>query len=79
MMRNGLRGVTLAGVGLLLGAPRLWAHPGHITEGGLWHSLRHLLTSPYHVAVIVGVVVLAVAWTVAIRSRSRSEVSSRAR
>jgi hypothetical protein len=59
----------LAGVGLMLGAPALWAHPGHVTDGGLWHTLRHLATSPYHVAVIAGALMLGVAWTVALRAR----------
>ncbi|MGD8321717.1 MAG: hypothetical protein PVJ02_14730 [Gemmatimonadota bacterium] len=60
-MKHTLRGVVMAAVGMLAGASSLWAHPGHITEGGLWHTVRHIVTSPYHMAVVLAVVVLAVA------------------
>lgn len=77
-MRNALRGAALAAIGLALVTPGLSAHPGHLTEGGLWHTLRHLATSPYHVAVIVGAVVLGLAWTVALRSRRTRGAPGRA-
>jgi hydrogenase/urease accessory protein HupE len=68
-MKNALRGAALASMALAFGAPALWAHPGHVTDGGLWHTLTHLVTSPYHMAVIGGVGVLGAAWTVALRAR----------
>lgn len=39
----------------------LLLHPGHVTEGGFFHTLRHLVSSPYHVAVIAALMVLVVA------------------
>jgi len=76
--RRSLRGAALAATAMAFGAPALWAHPGHVTEDGLWHTVRHLVTSPYHVAVIVGVVALGVAWTVALRSRRQQRLEREA-
>lgn len=78
-MRSTTRGTLLAAAGMMAGAGPLWAHPGHVTHGGLGHTLAHALTSPYHVAVLVAVGVLAVAWAVAARSAPgvrRSEVGA---
>lgn len=66
-MRSTMRALTLATAGLFAGAGSLWAHPGHVTHGGPWHTLVHTLSSPYHVAVVVAVVVLAVAWRLTTR------------
>lgn len=66
-MKHVLRGATMAAVGMLAGASSLWAHPGHVTEGGLWHTIHHIVTSPYHMAVVVAAVVLGVAVLLASR------------
>lgn len=66
-MKSTLRGIALAGVGGLLGAGPLWAHPGHIMEGGVWHTVTHAVSSPYHVAVICAVLILSVGWALAMR------------
>ena len=42
-------------------------HPGHVTEGGIGQTVAHALSSPYHVAIICAVAILAVAWTLASR------------
>ncbi|GMV08181.1 MAG: hypothetical protein AMXMBFR53_44560 [Gemmatimonadota bacterium] len=72
-MRSATRGTLLALAGTMAGAAPAWAHPGHVTHGGLWHTLTHALSSPYHVAVLVAVAVVAVAWAVAVRSPSRAQ------
>ena len=61
-MKSVLRGMALALVGTVVLSGDVWAHPGHITLGGLRDSVVHILSSPYHVSVVAGVVVLAVAW-----------------
>lgn len=66
-MKSVIRGTTLAALATAASAGSLAAHPGHVTHGGFWHTVQHAVTSPYHVAVIVAVVVMAVAWFVAIR------------
>lgn len=66
-MRTIGRGLALGGMAMFAVADALWAHPGHVTHGGLWHTLTHALSSPYHVAIIAAVVVLAVAWVAAVR------------
>lgn len=71
-MRIASRGIVGAAVGTLAGATPLWAHPGHVTEGGVWSTLTHLFASPYHVAVVAGVGVLAVAWALASRPARRA-------
>lgn len=70
-MRSATKGTLLAVAGTMAGAAPAWAHPGHVTHGGPWHTLTHALSSPYHVAVLVAVVVVGVAWAVAVRSPSR--------
>lgn len=72
------KGSALAGAGMVLGADALWAHPGHVTHGDLWHTVAHTLSSPYHVAVVVAAVVLAVAWIVAIRPARAARRAARA-
>lgn len=66
-MRQATRTVMLTLGGLVLGASDLFAHPGHALEGGPWLTVRHLVASPYHVAVMVGIVVAVVGWTLARR------------
>lgn len=77
-MKNAIRGTTLAVLGTLAGAGGLAAHPGHIAEGGLLRTVTHALSSPYHVAVIAALVVLAVAWAVAIRPDRAARRAQRA-
>lgn len=73
-MRIEIRGTVLALAAALAAATPAWAHPGHVTEGGVWTTLRHTLRSPYHLGVVVALVVLGVAWVVALRtSRSLRE------
>lgn len=71
-MRSTTRGTLLAVAATAAMAGPLWAHPGHVTHDGLWHTLAHALSSPYHVAVLVAVGVLAVAGAVAVRSAPRA-------
>ncbi len=70
-MRQATRTMLLTVGGLALGASDLLAHPGHALEGGPWQTVRHLLASPYHVAVVVGIVAVAAAWTFALRPALR--------
>jgi hypothetical protein len=79
-MKSTLRGIAMAGAGMFLGAGTLWAHPGHFTEGGIWHTVTHTVSSPYHVAVICAVVVLAAGWALSLlpvraARRGRGEAS----
>jgi hypothetical protein len=76
MMRS-LRVVGLAVAGSLLSTEALRAHPGHVTEGGFVRSVAHVLGSPYHVAVVVALVVLAVAVRLALRPAGAPRVSTR--
>jgi hypothetical protein len=57
--------------GLALGASDLFAHPGHALSGSLWQGVRHWVASPYHVAVVVGIVAVVAAWTMALRPALR--------
>jgi len=70
-MRIASRAIVGAAVATLVAAPPVWAHPGHVTEGGVWSTVSHLLASPYHVAVVVAVGVLIVAWFLASRPAGR--------
>lgn len=72
------KGSALAGVGVVFAAEALWAHPGHVTHGDLWHTVAHVLASSYHVAVVVAAVVLAVAWFVAVRPARAARRAARA-
>lgn len=69
-MRTTMKALTLTIAGSLIGAGSAYAHPGHVTEGGLFHTIAHILGSPYHMAVVVAVIALAVAWGFALRSRA---------
>lgn len=60
-MKTAFRGIALALVALTSGAGSLWAHPGHVTEGGVLRTLSHAFSSPYHVAVIVALAILGLA------------------
>lgn len=66
-MKSVIRGTSLAALASALTGAGLAAHPGHVTHGGFWHTVTHAISSPYHLAVIIAAVVLAVAWFVAIR------------
>lgn len=73
-MKTMLRGLAMAAAATGLLARGAWAHSGHVTEGGLWQTLAHLLSSPYHVAVLVAGAVLAGAWWAALRPVRRASV-----
>ena len=60
-MKRVFRGIALALMALAFTGEALWAHPGHVTEGGVWRTLSHAFSSPYHVAVIVALAVLGLA------------------
>jgi hypothetical protein len=70
-MRQVTRTVMLTLGGLVLGASDLFAHPGHALEGGPLQAVRHMVASPYHVAVVVGIVAVVAAWTSALRPAPR--------
>jgi len=75
-MRQATRTMILTFGGLALGASDLFAHPGHALEGGPWQTVRHLVASPYHMAVMVAIVAAVAAWMLAVRSARRARVLS---
>jgi hypothetical protein len=63
----------------LLAAGAAVAHPGHDTAPamGLFESLEHMLTSPYHLGVLLGAVVVGLVGARVWRAASRSQRSTR--
>jgi hypothetical protein len=74
-MRAILRALPLVGFGLILGADRLWAHPGHHALEGIRSWVAHALSSPYHVGWIA-LAAVCVGWVVWSR-RARRAVRDR--
>ena len=78
-MRQATRTVMLTLGSLALGASDLFAHPGHALAGGPWQAVRHVVASPYHMAVVVGIVAIVAAWTLALRPALRVRGQSESR
>ncbi len=70
-MRAILRALPLAGLGLVLGADALWAHPGHHPLSDVFGWMGHALSSPYHLGWIT-FGALVVAWVVWSRRARRA-------
>ena len=62
-MRTILRSLPLAGLGLVLGAEALWAHPGHHALSDVLAWVGHAVYSPYHLGWIA-LAAVAVVWVV---------------
>lgn len=67
-MHDTKRGVALGILASVVVAAPLWAHPGHLTHGDGWSTLRHLVWSPYHLAVLGAVLALCVAAWLSLRA-----------
>jgi hydrogenase/urease accessory protein HupE len=68
-------------VPMLLTAGAALAHPGHDTAPamGLFEGLEHVLTSPYHLGMLLGAVVVGLAGARVWRAARRSQRSTRSR
>jgi hydrogenase/urease accessory protein HupE len=69
---------TALSVPLLLATGGAFAHPGHDTAPvmGFFEGLQHMLSSPYHLGMLLGAVVVGVAGACAWRA-SRAQRSHR--